>query len=58
MRLMLIVTAEEQDMLIQILGEKGRQMMNGSSVQENKKLKSIENIIQQLAFGRDHDEKK
>ena len=58
MRLMLIVTAEEQDMLIQILGEKGRQMMNGSSVQENAKLKSIENIIQQLAFGRDHDEKK
>ena len=58
MRLMLIVTAEEQDMLIQILGEKGRQMMNGSSVQENTKLKSIENIIQQLAFGRDHDEKK
>ena len=58
MRLMLIVTAEEQDMLIQILGEKGRQMMNGSSVQENKELKSIENIIQQLAFGRDHDEKK
>ncbi len=58
MRLMLIVTAEEQDMLIQILGEKGRQMMNGSSVQENSKLKSIENIIQQLAFGRDHDEKK
>jgi hypothetical protein len=56
MRLMLIVTAEEQDMLIQILGEKGRQMMNGSSVQENSKLKSIENIIQQLAFGRDHDE--
>jgi hypothetical protein len=56
MRLMLIVTAEEQDMLIQILGEKGRQMMNGSSVQENAKLKSIENIIQQLAFGRDHDE--
>ena len=56
MRLMLIVTAEEQDMLIQILGEKGRQMMNGSSVQENKELKSIENIIQQLAFGRDHDE--
>mgnify|MGYP003119452595 CR=1 FL=1 len=58
MRLMLIVTAEEQDMLIQLLGEKGRQMMNGSSVQENSKLKSIENIIQQLAFGRDHDEKK
>ena len=58
MRLMLIVTAEEQDMLIQILGEKGRQMMNGSSVQENSKLKSIENIIQQLAFGRDHDDKK
>jgi len=57
MRLMLIVTAEEQDMLIQILGEKGRQMMNGSSVQENKELKSIENIIQQLAFGRDHDDK-
>ena len=57
MRLMLIVTAEEQDMLIQILGEKGRQMMNGSSVQENSKLKSIENIIQQLAFGRDHDDK-
>ena len=57
MRLMLILTAEEQDMLIQILGEKGKQMMNGSSVQENKKLKSIENIIQQLAFDRDHDKK-
>jgi hypothetical protein len=32
-------------------------MMNENSKEEKEKRQSIENIIQQLAFGRDHDQK-
>ena len=57
MRLMLMITDPERYLIIEALSNHAKMLSKKNSTQENKKQKSIENIIQQLAFGRDHDKK-
>ena len=54
----LILTQYDKNLLIKLLGEKGRLLQNKKiNSEEKKELDSIERVIRQLAFGRDDNSK-
>ena len=49
----LLLTDYDKGLMIQVLSDHGKKLLNKKlSPEENKELSSIENIIQQLAFGK------